>query len=247
MMLPPFVVTKRSEANEGQTSEVIPASFPSSLLSLPLRHPGRPRNTLRRITSQVTKCWPKRKLLIRAPFIPNTAIEKVSNLPRCLLTNLARQLAFLRVGHSLHVLVVQHQPSQNLARDSGNGAQHVLRRLVESLALWVFAVFETLHDGFDGVGLVLLLFELFEDFGCLVGRGGPDDAEAGEGEGEEDKFALQIGVAWACVANGCTEVGERFEGESFLLVEFDEQHGVLVVLEHCFGLVEEAAVLEGAD
>lgn len=122
MMLLPFVVTKRSEANEAQTFEAIPASFTHNLLSLPLHHPSRPRNTLRRITSQVTKCRPKRKLLIRAPFVPNTAIEKVPNLPRCLFTNLARQLAFLRIGHSLHVLVVEHQPSQDFACDARNGA-----------------------------------------------------------------------------------------------------------------------------
>lgn len=39
-------------------------------------------------------------------------------------------------------------------------------------------------------------------------------------------------------------VGKRVEGEGFVLVEFDEEHGVFVVLEHGLGLVEEAAVFE---
>lgn len=42
-------------------------------------------------------------------------------------------------------------------------------------------------------------------------------------------------------------VGEGVEGEGFVLVEFDEEHGVFVVLQHCLGLVEEPAVLEGGD
>ena len=40
---------------------------------------------------------------------------------------------------------------------------------------------------------------------------------------------------------------ESVESEGAVLVEFDEKHRVLVVLEHGFRLVEETAVLEGGD
>ena len=42
-------------------------------------------------------------------------------------------------------------------------------------------------------------------------------------------------------------VGERVEGEGFVLVELDEEHGVLVVLQHRLSLVEEPAGLERRD
>lgn len=42
-------------------------------------------------------------------------------------------------------------------------------------------------------------------------------------------------------------VGEGVESKRLVLVELDEEHGVLVMLEHRLGLVEEAAVFEGGD
>lgn len=63
-------------------------------------------------------------------------------------------------------------------------------RLVEGLVGGIFAGDEADLDGADGVRFVLLLFQLGEDFGGLVGGGGPDDLEAGEGEGQEDDFGL---------------------------------------------------------
>lgn len=77
--------------------------------------------------------------------------------------------------------------------------------------------------------------------------GGPDDFEAGEGEGEEDEFGLQVCGVGGGGEGGVVEVGEGVEGEGGGVVEFDEEHGVFVVVEHGFRLVEEAAVFEGAD
>lgn len=121
-----------------------------------------------------------------------------------------------------------------------------MRRLVEALIARVFPRAEANLHGLDGVGFVLLLLELLEDLGGLVWGRGPDDFEAGEGDGEEDELGLQVcGVGgWG---DGGGVVGEWVECESLVLIELDEEHGVFVVLEHGLGLVEQPPVLEGGD
>ena len=116
--------------------------------------------------------------------------------------------------------------------------------LVEGLVGGVFAGDEADLDGSDRVWLFLLFLQLVEDFGCLVGRGGPDDFESREGEGQENDFGLKIRWVAGAVERGGV-VCEGVESEGFILVEFDEEHGVFVVLKHCFHLVEQPTVLEG--
>ena len=92
----------------------------------------------------------------------------------------------------------------------------------------------------------------------MVGGGGPDDFEAGEGEREEGDFGLEVGGGWGVDRRGRGRGGgggggagvvgpEGVEGEGSVLVEFDEEHGGLVVLEHRLRLGEETAVFEGGD
>lgn len=122
-----------------------------------------------------------------------------------------------------------------------------MRGLVEGLLGRVLAEAEADLDGLDGIRLFLLLLELVEDLGRLVGGRGPDDLEAGKGEGEEDELGLEVGWVRGRCQRGRGVVGERVESEGFVLVELDEEHGVFVMLQHRFRLVEETAVLERGD
>lgn len=137
-----------------------------------------------------------------------------------------------------------------LGGDAGDTAQHVMRGLIEALIRGILVKAQTDLDGFDGIGFLLLFLQLFEDLGGLVGGRGPDDFQAGEGEGQEDELGLQIGgrVGGGGEGGGVMMViGERVEGEGFVLVEFDEEHGPLVVLQHRFRLVEQPARFERGD
>lgn len=125
-----------------------------------------------------------------------------------------------------------------------------MRRLVEALIGRIVADAQPDLHRLNRVGLVLGLLQLLEDLGRLVGRGRPDEFEAGEGQGQEDEFGLQVGGVGGGGDGGGGGVvvgGEGVEGEGFGLVEFDEEHGVFVVLEHGFGLGEETPVFEGGD
>ena len=121
-----------------------------------------------------------------------------------------------------------------------------MRGLVEALVGRILAGDEADLNRFDRVGLVLLFLQLVEDLGRLIGRRGPDDLQPGEGEREQHQLGLQVGRVRGGRHAGRV-VGEGVEGEGFLLVEFDEEHRVFVVLQHRLGLVEQPPVFERGD
>ena len=91
-----------------------------------------------------------------------------------------------------------------------------------------------------------MLLQLLEDLRGLIRRRGPNDFQPRESKRQEHQFGLQ--VCWVC---GCRErrrdavgIGKRIECERLILIEFDEKHWILVVLQHGLGLVEESAILE---
>lgn len=182
----------------------------------------------------------RRSLLI----LHHEPVEEAPHLPARILAQHRVQLGPVQIADVDHVGHFEGEARHVLGRDARHAAEHVVRGLVEGLIGGVFAGDEADLDGADGVRFLLLFFQLVEDFGGLVGRGGPDDLQAGEGEGEEDEFGLEVGWV-AGGGEGRGVVCEGFEGEGFVLVEFDEEHWVFVVLEHCLHLVEKPAVLEG--
>ena len=180
-------------------------------------------------------------------LIKQAPVEKLMYLPPLLPSNQHLQLLLPQIAHISHIPHLQRYATEILLRDPRHRPQHILRRLVEALIIRLLARHQTDLHSLDGVRLFLLLLQLLEDLSSLVGRGRPDDLKARKSKREQRDLRLQIRRIIRFEGRGRMVGAEGVEGEGFVLVEFYEEQGVLVVLEHGFGLVEEAAGLEGGD
>lgn len=124
------------------------------------------------------------------------------HLPPRLLPHKGLQVRDRHVRYLLYIPGLDDQIHQVLGRHARDDAKHVLRLTVEGLVLGPHVLVEADADGGDGVRLLLLRLEVLEDLGGLVRRAGPDDAEAWEGEREEDELGLQVGARISGVQGG---------------------------------------------
>lgn len=147
---------------------------------------------------------------------PSTTTSRL--IPQILMDELVQLLPFLRPHHALQLPqphpaqplqapTPPHQVPKVLRRHPRQAPQHLLADRAESRLpsspcrpSSTFRVEPAIgrvradEDGALGVGLGPVELELAEEVDGLVGRGGPQDAQLGEGEGEEDELGAQVGV-----------------------------------------------------
>mmetsp|Transcript_45227 Transcript_45227/g.117159 ORF Transcript_45227/g.117159 Transcript_45227/m.117159 type:complete len:221 (+) Transcript_45227:379-1041(+) len=93
--------------------------------------------------------------------------------------------------------------------------------------------------GFSG-GLILLGLQGQEDVGRGVERAAPDDAQLGEVQHQQCDARLQ-----AALADGVLHVLHCLQRERPVLLELDEEDGLLVVSAHRLGLLIQPPAVEG--
>lgn len=179
--------------------------------------------------------------------VKDTSIEEPMDLPPGLLTDQNIQLLLPQIAHLRHVPDHERDPAEILLAHPWHSPEHVLWRLVECLITGVFPRNQPDLHRLDRIGLLLLLLQLVEDLRGLVRTAGPDDLQAREGECEQGDLGLEVRRVLRFERGGGVVRTESVEREGAVLVEFDEKHGVFVVLEHALRLIEETAVLEGGD
>lgn len=140
--------------------------------------------------------------------VEGPALLRADELLHALEWQFAQRLDVLNLAH--HVAVVGR-------RDAREVAQELLRRERKAglaRALGRRRLVDADGGGLLDVRLLAAFLELAEDVNCLIRRGGPDDAQPREGDGEQNELGAQVDLRGRRVGLGGSTGVTRIVGLS---------------------------------